>query len=399
MDLIKPALYNAQLTRTLGHASYQGAEIGECLTVATQIETANRESWYEQWLNLAHKNLAKAEYFSQRKQQLDAKLAFLRASNYYRTAYFFLEDEPHDPRIEYALKLSISSFKKAINFFTSPVETISIPFEQANLPGYLYLAPATDKKPKPLIIDTGGGDGTKEESYFNVAAEAIQRGFHCLSLEGPGQGSVLRLDKIPFIPDWERVIEAVIDYIIHHPEIDEQRIVLIGRSFGGYLAGRAVTKERRIAACIVDPGILDSMGSLEQKCRTAVQKNCPELGHAPLPQIIEYLMKIDNNLRFMLASRLWRFGAHTIEDLVEQTHRYTLKGIVEDIQCPMLVCDNTLEYITPGQAQQFYDQLRCKKHYVLFNEENGTGGHCEPLAPRLFYAEVYSWLADCLKRG
>lgn len=221
----------------------------------------------------------------------------------------------------------------------------------------------------------------------------MERGYHCLTIEGPGQGSVLRLNKIPFIPDWERVIKAVLNFITQHPAIDKNRIILIGRSFGGYLAARAVSKEKRIAACIVDPGILDSMGSLEHKCHRAMMQKCPELSSAPLAEIIEHLMTLDENLRFMLESRKWRFGANSINELLEKTKAYSLNGLVEQIQCPTLVCDNTLEYITPGQAKKFYEQLRCKKSCVLFNEEDGTGGHCEPLAPRLFNEQIYSWLA------
>ena len=37
LDLMQPPLFNAQLTRTLGYTTYQGAEIGECLAIAKQI--------------------------------------------------------------------------------------------------------------------------------------------------------------------------------------------------------------------------------------------------------------------------------------------------------------------------------------------------------------------------
>jgi len=136
INLIQPPLFNAQLKRTLGHTSYQGAEIGECIAIAQQLETGNRESWYEQWLRLANNNFAMAKTYSHKDQRLDAKLAFLRASNYYRTAYFFLEDEPNDPRIEHALERSVKAFHKAIDFFDSPVEQVAIPFETIHLPGY-----------------------------------------------------------------------------------------------------------------------------------------------------------------------------------------------------------------------------------------------------------------------
>ncbi|KTD71466.1 MULTISPECIES: alpha/beta hydrolase family protein [Legionella] len=394
LDLIKPALFNAQLIRSLGCATYQGAEIGECLAIANQIEPGNKESWYTHWAAFADSNYSMAETYRAQGLHADAKLAFLRASTYYRTAFFFLEDEPSDPRIEQALQYSIRAFHQALEFFETPVEKVEIPFENTTLPGYLYLNNSFPQAPKPILIDTGGGDGTKEESYFNTAAEALSRGFHCLNFEGPGQGSLLRLNKIPFIPDWERVIKHVVDFIIERPEIDPQKIFLIGRSFGGYLAARAVTQEKRIAACIVDPGIFDASGNLEAKFNSFKTK-APDLKDVPLEQAITQLMQTDEHLRFMLASRKWRFGAKTIEEMLAKTRDYTLHGLVEQIQCPMLVCDNTLEYITLGQAKKLYDQLQCKKHYILFNETEGTGGHCEPLAPRLFSAKVYAWLRGC----
>ncbi|CAM2888070.1 prolyl oligopeptidase [Legionella steigerwaltii] len=390
-ELIKSTLFNAQLLRSLGCATYQGAEIGECLAIANQIEPGNKESWFARWSAFADNNYSMAETCRSQGLHFDAKLAFLRASTYYRTAYFFLEDEPSDPRIERALQCSIRAFHQALEFFESPVEKVAIPFEQTPLPGYLYLNHATNH-PRPILIDTGGGDSTKEEAYFSTAAEALSRGFHCLTFEGPGQGSMLRLNKIPFIPDWERVIKHVVDFIIKRPEIDPNKIFLIGRSFGGYLATRAVTKEKRIAACIVDPGILDASGNLEAKFHSLVAK-FPDLNNVSIEQAVTQIMKKDEHLRFMLESRKWRFGAKTIEEMLTKARDYTVTGLVENIQCPMLVCDNTLEYITLGQAKKLYDRLQCKKEYILFNEEEGTGGHCEPLAPRLFSAKIYAWLS------
>lgn len=389
-DIIKPTLFNAQLIRSLGCTTYQGAEIGECLAIASQIEPGNKESWYTHWIAFADNNFSLAETYRRQGLHFDAKLAFLRACTYYRTAFFFLEDEPTDSRIEQALQYSVHAFHHALDYFETPVEKVEIPFINTSLPGYLYLHDSFTNHPRPILIDTGGGDSTKEECY-GIAAEALKRGFHCLTFEGPGQGSVLRLNKIPFVPDWERVMSAVVDFIMERPEIDHNKIFLIGRSFGGYLAARAVTQEKRIAACIVDPGIFDASSNLESKFNSIVQK-FPDLKDASLAQVLPELMKLDDNLRFMLESRKWRFGVKTIEELLQKTRDYTLNGLVEKIQCPMLVCDNTLEYITQGQAKKLYDQLQCSKQYILFNAEDGTGGHCEPLAPRLFSAKIYSWL-------
>jgi pimeloyl-ACP methyl ester carboxylesterase len=271
---------------------------------------------------------------------------------------------------------------------------ISIPFDDYDLPGYLFLSPHKDKQPRPLLIDAGGGDGTKEECYFYTAAEAIARGLHCITFDGPGQGSVLRLKKKPFLPDWETVIEKVVDYALQIPEIDANKIILSGSSFGGYLASRAVTKEKRIAACVVDPGIFDSYSNFENKFIELTKTRFPELKDAPLYQVVEHVMSIDENSRFMLASRFWRYGAKNIKEMIKEIHQYTLEGVVNQIQCPMLVCDNTQEYVSQGQAKKLYDHLTCPKTYLLFNEQEGMGGHCEPLARRLFASKMYEWLGD-----
>lgn len=392
MHFSENQLFNAQIERSIGCTSYQGAEIGECLAIVTALIPGDKESWYHNWFSFGQKNEVLGDSLMQKNLILDAKMAFLRASTYYRTAFFFLEDKPSDKRIEEALERSIHSFHRAITCFETPVEIVEIPFEGLNLPGYLYLSPNKSKDPKPLLIDTGGGDGTKEELYFGSAAEALSRGIHCLTFEGPGQGSVLRLKKIPFIPDWERVIQKVVDYVQERPEVDPNKIILLGRSFGGYLATRAVTKEKRIAAAIVDPGILNPIGNFDELFQKVATKE-PGLKNAPLNAIMDYINKNDEKMRFMLASRFWRFGAKSIEEMVSYTKPYTLEGLVEQIQCPMLVCDNNLEYITLGQAKKLYDKLDCPKKYVLFSDKEGAGGHCEPVSPRLFSAKVYEWLA------
>jgi len=48
---------------------------------------------------------------------------------------------------------------------------------------------------------------------------------------------------IPFRHDYEVVISQVIDFVEQRPEIDNTRLAIIGRSFGGYLAPRAASIE------------------------------------------------------------------------------------------------------------------------------------------------------------
>ena len=58
-------------------------------------------------------------------------------------------------------------------------------------------------------------------------------------------------------PDWENVIPGMFDALAAEPEVDPQRIVLVGRSFGGLTRPAAAAGEHRLAALIVDPGQFD----------------------------------------------------------------------------------------------------------------------------------------------
>jgi dipeptidyl aminopeptidase/acylaminoacyl peptidase len=97
-----------------------------------------------------------------------------------------------------------------------------------------------------------------EELYTSAAAPALERGYNCLTFEGPGQGEVIRKQKFPFRYDWEKVVTPVIDYALtRDSDIDPSQIALMGISIGGYLAARAAAYEHRISACVLYDGVYD----------------------------------------------------------------------------------------------------------------------------------------------
>lgn len=131
-----------------------------------------------------------------------------------------------------------------------PACRVAIPYESTTLPGYLFRVDDSGTA-RTTVVYHGGFDSTLEEGYFAVARGAVERGYNVLAFDGPGQATTRRLQGLVFRPDWEMVISPVIDYAITLPEIDEHRIVLIGTSFGGYLAARAAAFEHRIAALVL----------------------------------------------------------------------------------------------------------------------------------------------------
>jgi alpha-beta hydrolase superfamily lysophospholipase len=85
-----------------------------------------------------------------------------------------------------------------------------------------------------------------------------------MTFEGPGQGGVIRKQKIPFRYDWEKVVTPIIDFVTdnYQGQCDLKRLALMGISMGGYLAARAAAFEHRISACILYNGVYDGYDAI-----------------------------------------------------------------------------------------------------------------------------------------
>ncbi|HEV8053064.1 MAG TPA: alpha/beta hydrolase, partial [Parachlamydiaceae bacterium] len=154
--------FDSQLLRTLSYTYYQGADIGECMTTAFQIKSKDFDSWYAEWISIADRIYALGENSLLENCFESAKLSFLRASNYYRTAMFFLYGSPVEQRLLDAYDKHCLAFSKAVSLFTTPVEAVQIPYQDTHLPGYFYKADHSSEK-RPVVVISNGFDSTQQE--------------------------------------------------------------------------------------------------------------------------------------------------------------------------------------------------------------------------------------------
>jgi len=395
--VFQDSTFSLQLLRAMGETYYKGADIGECLSTAYRIKEGDFESWYTEWLKTAERVHKYAEDCLAVGHKISAREAYLRASNYYRVAEFLLIN-PEDPRIQTTWGSSKKCFSSAGKLFSPPFESIEIPYEGTTLPGYLYhVKDNINTIPRPTLIVHGGFDSTLEELYTSAAAPALERGYNCLTFEGPGQGGVIRKQKIPFRYDWEKVVTPVVDYAISRKEIvDPSRIALMGISMGGYLAARAAAFEHRIAACVLYNGVYDGYDAFAsgfpQSLRLAVENNNVDVVNT----VVGILSDLDTNMRFNLNHGMWTTGANSPFELIEGSKKYTVKGIAQKITCPTLVLEAEKDDSFPGQPMKVYDALTCPKKYILFTVEEGAEEHCQCGAPAISNQRIFDWLDEIL---
>jgi len=390
--VFKDPQYSFQALRALGYAVSGGADLGEVLKTAYAVKEGDDESWHREWLKTAQQREKAGEDFLARGRKISARQEFFKASNYYRTAEFFLHTDPGDPRILSTWRKSVDTFRKAAKLADHPVIPVEIPFEGTVLPGYLCLVDSSRAR-RPLLIVHSGFDGTAEEIYFEVAWFAVQRGFNVLLFEGPGQGGVIRVQKLPFRHDWETVVKAVVDYALALKQVDPKRVALMGISFGGYLAPRAAAFEKRIMACIANGGVYDfhAAANLKPEDEKALDS---EEGAAKMDQEIYKRMKTDPSLRWLMANGMFTFHAKSPSDWLKMTRPYTMKDVAGKITCPTLIVDSEEDKDMPGQAKKLFAALRCPKDYMLFTREEGAEEHCQMGAVILSNARILDWLED-----
>lgn len=395
----KDQTFSYELLRAASYASYGGAELGECLATAARIKQGDFEDWFVAWHRTAERVRAVAVESLARGHRVSAREALLRASNYYRTAEFFLA--PNDPRRLAAYEQGRETFRRALPLLDTLAEAVRIPFEGVELPGYFFgAAGAAADERRPALLLVGGFDSTAEELYFAGAAAAVRRGYHCLAFEGPGQGELLRLRNMVARPDYEVPVRAALDYLVGRADVDPERLALMGASMGGYYAPRAAAFEPRIRALVVLGVFYDTWGVLarESPLVTAVTN----LG---APWLIDgaarLLERVSPGFRWMVANGLWVFGAKSrAEAAVRILPQFTLKGVAEQVTCPTLVLHGERDHFVPlNQVDVFYRELRGPKTLRIFTANEGAEEHCQMGNLGLMHQVAFDWLDEALAPG
>jgi alpha-beta hydrolase superfamily lysophospholipase len=388
-------LFEEWAERALLHAVYGGADFGECLTTAERITDGDRTSWFDEWVETADRIAATAQVSEDGGHAVSARGAYLRASNYYRTAYPFLYGAPTDERLVEAFEKETDAFRSAAALFDPPIEPVGIPYEGTTLPGYFYRVGDVDR-PRPTVIATNGYDSTIQEMHFAHAVAAVRRGYNCLTFDGPGQGGSLIEEGLTMRPDWEHVVTPVVDYAISRPEVDSDRIALTGWSFGGYLAPRAATGERRLAACIADPGLWDLLGMMKEMAVSVgvsrdVADTLPEVDSGDLQPMFD-AVEASPELTWALEQRnLWVHGVGSIMDYLRILPEYMLESRADQIECPTLVTQAENDPLS-ATAEKLYDALDCPKELQRFTAAEGAGDHCEMHGRKLYHQRTFDWL-------
>jgi len=379
---------------SLGRAYYSGGNVGKVLYLTTQVEDGNFESAFMAFTQAGDEARSLAEDSASRGHKESARQAYLWAQNFYDSATYFVDGSNDPSRFLPTWEKLYDCWMKSLSFFDPPIEPVTIPYENTGLHGFFMRGKSTARK-RPLLILVNGSDGSLLDMWLWGGAGATVRGYDCLTFDGPGQGYALWKQKLYFRPDWEKVITPVVDYALSRKGVDPKKIAIQGISQGGYWVPRAVAFEKRIAAAIADPGVVNVSTSWTD----TLPKPMLELLKAGRKTEFDGLMSkfLDPATRHYLSFRMRPYGFNSYYDTYRAVMEYNLTDVAGQIRCPMLITEPVNEVYWPGQSQQLYDLLASPKKLVKFSVSDGADLHCEPKGTGLRDLRVFNWLDETLK--
>ena len=409
-QLFAEADLNFEALFALGETAYGAGEAGEILATVNAIKAAgvSYQTFYNAFVGAAQAVGKIAADALAAGYRASARSAYLRSAQYYDQALFFVLGTSTPQLEESVYQRMQQQWNAATQLFDPPFQPVQIPYEHTVLPGYFLASKRGGRRPTVIVMN--GSDAQNIDVYAFGGAAAIERGWNALIFEGPGQGSTLFERKIPFRPDWEKVITPIVDFLSARTDVDTTRIALTGWSLGGTLVTRAAAFEKRLAAVCADPGFVSTWDAYPPSIRNLFANGATENQVNSIWQhdVIRALSPQD---RFTLAKRSEIYGQHYIDaartgqvftdlwSFGQTVMQYQVADVAVRVTAPMLVTQYELDQFFPNGGQHLYDLLTCPKTLVTFTAAEGAAYHDGPLAPQRRNQVVFDWLDATLKVG
>jgi pimeloyl-ACP methyl ester carboxylesterase len=360
-----------------------GGSIGDIDDVSRELrplaknrDDASAEKFFTAWTGLGAKLKRLAAADEARGRLLSAGAKYRRAFIYYIQAER-MQRPDFAPR-QGAYREALDCFALFLKHTKQNCRRVEVPYLNTALPALLVGAQGGDGK-APCMVHFDGLDVTKEIIFLLGIPDALaERGIATLVVDNPGVGESLRLKGLHNGPDAEAPAKAAVDFLQSAPGIDRDRIGMMALSLGGYHAPRAAAFEPRFKCCVAWGANYD-WGETQRRRYEAKEQRLP------VPHYWDHVG--------------WVFGKSSVEEVIDVSAKLSLKGILHQIKCPILVVHGENDRQIPlSQAKQLVADCVSSPKAELFVHTLADGGaeHCGIDNVALTREVMTDWIAETL---
>lgn len=339
--------FGGQVLRLVAQSQQGGGDIFDIARTCARIQLDDKAEWEREWIALAEATEKRARDALASGHKTTAMTYFLHANQYHRMSDVFLTYARNDEKAQRFARAQ-SCFREAAKLHEPKIEQISVRCGNESYDGY-FCHPRNPKPGKwPAVLFIAGADAYAEEVYFSHKP-ILDRGIAVLSVDTPGRGSSIYLKNIATRADYEVPGKACLDYLFARPEIDPERVALVGISMAGYYAPRVAAFDKRIKALVGWSGCYSILDDLYDFC-PHLQATCQRL-----------------------------LGGVSHEEARRRLKDFTMAGLAERITCPTLITHGAKDTLmSVNGARRLFDELGTKDKTLRIYDDKDAGGriHC-----------------------
>lgn len=341
-----------------------GCDREEVISAMQNVKNTN--DWYLAWRRIA--------------EVAEKETRYLHSMYYYRMAEFFLL--PGHPKKDAMYIKMKSMFAKAY----PDVKEETIPYKTGYLPCVRFLTPNA----KQTLIIHGGFDSFIEEFYLLIGELATLE-INIILFEGEGQGESLR-QGMYFHKKWEQPVGAVLDYY----QLDN--VILMGISWGGYLALRAAAYDKRIKHVICHGVLYNALdvqlGLIKQPGRLIMNGLINLKSKKTINKLAQQKMQRDSLTKWGLSHGMYITITKTPYDYFQSIKKHNLRGHLKNINQDVLLLTGEKDHYIPRWQYNYLKKHLSNAHVEsrMFTTNEGGEQHCQVGNYQIAFEEIIQWI-------
>jgi len=357
----------------LGYTMYPAGPdaIADFRTVGMRVKKF--ADMHREFAAAARRREIKAENFEKQRRKVSARESYFIAAMLYSAARWPIF-ENNEKSIDYNTRM-VRCYDKFAEYAPHPVERIEVPFGAKGkvLPGYLHLPhkPAPGEK-FPCVIGIDGMDGSKEIMCSMYGDKFLERGMANFIYDGPGQGECTISGIHVTETNHMDAALAIWDRLIQHPNIDPERVVVWGISFGSFFA-------------------LQAAAALGAKLKGAA---VTFVNHEAGLNSIMDMAAPSFKMRFMYMA-----GYDDEAEFDEFKKKFSVAPLIAKLKCPILIQGGEDDELSPIEfSTELAAKLKVPRKFVVYEgERHAIGGNTASYFGESWFTMLADWCLDRVK--
>lgn len=208
--------------------------------------------WMAAWNRAAQRHLSDARRAETDGRWQEAAESRRNAAMCYHAAHLITDT---DQRTLRALRSSAATvFSQAVPKLMTDTRKVAVRWRTNQLPAYLAKPHDIPPRGAPVVVMLNGATTTKEELLL-WSDPLLERGLAVLTLDWPGTGEAFDAGRMTSRCD--DFTDGLFGLLAQEPDLNADRVALLGFSLGAAVAVRAAASDRRIDACVTVTGPFD----------------------------------------------------------------------------------------------------------------------------------------------